>query len=305
MKKTLIVITGTTASGKTALSIDLAKKIGGEIISCDSRQFYKELNIGTAKPSKEEMSGIKHHFINNKNILDEYSAGGFEDEAIECIARLHKNNIQPIMVGGSGLYEKAVLQGLDDFPAISDKSKEEVGKLFQKEGLLGLQDALKEKDPTYFDQVDKKNHTRLIRALEVCIETKRAYSSFTHAKIKNRPFSVLKLAIDWEREKLYERINLRVDMMIGNGLLQEAEALHHHKKLKSLQTVGYKEIFAYIEGKLNLEECIEEIKKNSRRYAKKQLTWHKKDETIHWFYPNEVEKITALLKAKHIKFLDE
>lgn len=281
--KSLIYIAGPTAIGKTKISIELAKKLNTEIISCDSRQFYKELKIGTAPPTQEELSEVKHHFIQNKSINEIYTVGDFEKEAINKINALFNSYDKLIMVGGSGLYADAIMFGLDKFPKIPKEIRDQVNLFYKTHGLTALQELLLEKDPKYYTRIDKNNYVRLIRALEVCIYSGKPYSSFL-GKIKgNRKFISKMAIIDLPREKLYEKINKRVDFMIKMGLEKEVKNLFNYRKYPALNTVGYKELFSFFEGKIKFEEAINEIKKNTRRYAKRQITWLKKYENAMYF----------------------
>ena len=284
--KSLIYIAGPTAIGKTKISIELAKKLNTEIISCDSRQFYKELKIGTAPPTQEELSEVKHHFIQNKSINEIYTVGDFEKEAINKINALFNSYDKLIMVGGSGLYADAIMFGLDKFPKIPKEIRDQVNLFYKTHGLTALQELLLEKDPKYYTRIDKNNYVRLIRALEVCIYSGKPYSSFL-GKIKgNRKFISKMAIIDLPREKLYEKINKRVDFMIKMGLEKEVKNLFNYRKYPALNTVGYKELFSFFEGKIKFEEAINEIKKNTRRYAKRQITWFKKYENAMYFKNN-------------------
>lgn len=295
--KILFSIVGPTGIGKTSLSIILAQRLNTEIISCDSRQFYREMKIGTASPSLEELSLVSHHFINNLSIDQEYSVGDFEKDALKKISELFDKYNQLIMVGGSGLYEKAVNEGLDYFPDIDPNIRKELIKEFQEKGLDYLQDELKKNDPEYYAEVDCSNPTRMIRALEIFRGTGRPYSSFRNNLLRKRNFSTVKIGLTAPREIMYDKINKRVDLMIENGLLEEVISLKNYRHKNALQTVGYKELFEYLDGNISLEFAIEEIKKNSRRYAKRQLTWYRKDESVHWFnYLNTDEIIGFAMK---------
>ncbi|WP_295810562.1 tRNA (adenosine(37)-N6)-dimethylallyltransferase MiaA [uncultured Apibacter sp.] len=295
--KILFSIVGPTGIGKTSLSIILAQRLNTEIISCDSRQFYREMKIGTASPSLEELSLVSHHFINNLSIDQEYSVGDFEKDALKKISELFDKYNQLIMVGGSGLYEKAVNEGLDYFPDIDPNIRKELIKEFQEKGLDYLQDELKKNDPEYYAEVDCSNPTRMIRALEIFRGTGRPYSSFRNNLLRKRNFSTVKIGLTAPREIIYDKINKRVDLMIENGLLEEVISLKNYRHKNALQTVGYKELFEYLDGNISLEFAIEEIKKNSRRYAKRQLTWYRKDESVHWFnYLNTDEIIDFAMK---------
>ncbi len=289
--KYLISISGPTAIGKTGLSVFLAKSIDTEIISCDSRQFFKEMKIGTAVPTAEEMEGVPHHFIGHLSIFDDYSVGDFEKDAISKIEELFKKYDRLIMVGGSGLYEKAVTDGLDEFPEIDKKFREQLNREFSESGIEKLQNELKTVDPEYYKTADIQNPVRVIRALEIFRATGRKFSSFRIGQKTERDFKLIKIGLELPREELYERINKRVDLMMETGLLEEAKQLYPNRNLNSLQTVGYRELFDYFDGKTDLETAISEIKKNSRRYAKRQLTWYRKDDRIVWFRPDEKEEI--------------
>lgn len=295
MKKNLIVIAGPTAVGKTALSIELAKFYNCPIISADSRQFYKEMSIGTAKPTKEEMQDVPHYFIDNISIHDTYNVGQFEREAIDCIETLFKDHEQLILVGGSGLYINAILNGVDEFEEIPSKIREQLIKDYEVKGITFLQDQLKQKDEVYYNQVDLNNPQRIMRALEVCIHNNKPYSSFRTKEKKQRPFDTINILINTDREVLYHRINKRVDIMMQNGLLEEVKALYPNKHLNALNTVGYKELFDFIDGKCTLEEAVNLIKQNSRRYAKRQLTWFNHQGDFETFEPIDLEKLKAYL----------
>lgn len=282
-KNTLITIVGPTAIGKTALSIQLANHFNSSIISCDSRQFFKEMQIGTAVPEENELAAATHYFIQNKSIFEEYNVGQFEKEALAKLSELFKENPIQIMVGGSGLYVNAVLKGLDDFPDVDVSIRKKLTEQLETKGITYLQEQLKKLDFESYSTIAIENPQRLIRALEICIGTKKPYSSFKNKPKTERNFSTIQIGLTAERSVLYERINKRVDIMIENGLLEEAQKLHKHKDLNALQTVGYKELFAYFEGNFTKEFAISEIKKNTRRFAKRQLTWFRKDESILWF----------------------
>ncbi|MBD0776531.1 tRNA (adenosine(37)-N6)-dimethylallyltransferase MiaA [Maribacter sp. ANRC-HE7] len=281
--KTLISVVGPTAIGKTSLAISLAKHYSTEIISADSRQFYKELKIGTAVPSEKELISAKHHCIQHISIFDHYSVGDFEKEAIAILDDLFKTNDIAILVGGSGLYVDAVTNGLDDFPTVPSSYREALNKTLEQSGIGELQHQLRILDEAYYDKVDLENPHRLIRALEICMATGKPYSSFLRKKNVKRPFTTLTIGLKAERETIYNRINQRVDIMIGNGLLEEARQVYPHRTLNALQTVGYKELFNYFDGTWTLDFAISEIKKNTRRFAKRQMTWYRKNEQICWF----------------------
>jgi tRNA dimethylallyltransferase len=282
-KNYLIVIVGPTAIGKTALAIDIAKYFKSDIISCDSRQFYKEMTIGTAVPSKEELTAVKHHFIQNKSIFEPYSVGDFEREALQKLDKLFLKNPVQVMVGGSGLYVNAVIRGFDDFPDIDPKIREQLNSDLKEKGLFYLQEKLKKLDPVQYEKIALNNPQRVTRALEVCIGTGKPYSSFLNQKQNERNFVPIVVGLETEREKMYDRINKRVDLMLQKGLLEEANSLYPHKEINALQTVGYRELFSYFDGEYTLDFAIEEIKKNTRRFAKRQITWFKRTENIQWF----------------------
>ena len=295
MKKNLIVIAGPTAVGKTALSIELAKFYNCPIISADSRQFYKEMSIGTAKPTKEEMQNVPHYFIDNISIHDTYNVGQFEREAIDFIKTLFKDHKHLILVGGSGLYINAILNGVDEFEEIPAHIREQLIKDYEEKGLIYLQEELKLKDEVYYNQVDLNNPQRIMRALEVCIHNNKPYSSFRNKEKKQRSFDTINILINTDREALYHRINKRVDIMMQNGLLEEVKSLYPYKHLNALNTVGYKELFDFIDNKCTLEEAVNLIKQNSRRYAKRQLTWFNHQGDFETFEPTDLEKLKAYL----------
>lgn len=295
----IISIVGPTAIGKTALSIKLAQHYNAEIISADSRQFFKEMTIGTAVPSTEELSGATHHFIQNKSINDAFNVGDFEREAISKIKKLHKDHNIAVMVGGSGLYVKAVTNGLDYFPEVDPNIRTELNKRFETEGLLPLQQQLETLDIETYNTIAIDNPKRVIRALEICIGTGKTYSSFLTRPEKLRNFKTISIGLNAERSIIYDRINQRVDIMIANGLLEEAKRLLPFKNLNALNTVGYKELFEYLEGNITLEFAISEIKKNTRRFAKRQLTWFRKDESIKWFdYETDLDTIISYINQQ-------
>ena len=287
--KYLITIIGPTAIGKTSLSIALAQQFQCEIISCDSRQFFKEMHIGTAVPSDEELAAAPHHFIQNKSIFENYSVGDFEKEAIAKLNELFKTNDFAILVGGSGLYVDAILKGFDSFPDIDTSVREKVNAKYEQHGISYLQDQLALLDSNYFKKISLENPQtlqnpqRLMRFVEVCIGTGKPYSSFLNQVRNNRNFTPIIIGLEAERSVMYDRINQRVDIMINDGLLAEAEQLYPHKELNALQTVGYRELFAHFDGESTLDFAIEEIKKNTRRFSKRQLTWFKRTENAQWF----------------------
>lgn len=297
-KKFLIVMLGPTASGKTSLSIQLARHFQTEIISADSRQFYREMNIGTAKPTAKEMEEIPHHLIDFLNITEEYSVGKFEKDALECLEEIYTRKETALLAGGSGLYVKALCEGLDQMPVTSEKIRQQLNSIFQQEGLGTLLQKLQELDPEYYNVVDKNNPQRIIRALEVCLSSDRPFSSFRIQKKAIRPFQSIKIGLEWPRKVLYERIEKRMDEMIAGGLLEEAKSLYWFRQFNALQTVGYSEIFDFLEGKYDWPTTIELLKRNSRRYAKRQLTWFKKDKEIRWFAPENQDEIISYLREQ-------
>lgn len=285
----LITIIGPTAIGKTSLSIALANYFGCDIISCDSRQFFKEMRIGTAVPTEEELNAAQHHFIQNKSVFDSYSVGDFEQEALVKLDELFaQNNIQ-IMVGGSGLYVDAVLKGFDDFPDIDENIRKQINSDYELFGIDYLQQKLKESDPDYYQKLTAENPQtlqnpqRMKRFVEVCLGTGKPYSGFIGQKKNQRSFTPIVIGLEAERETMYDRINQRVDIMMNEGLLKEVRTLYPNKHLNALQTVGYRELFDYIDNKVTLDEAIENIKMNTRRFAKRQLTWFKRTENAKWF----------------------
>jgi len=297
-KKYVITLVGTTAIGKTSLGIKLAKHFNTEIISADSRQFFKEISIGTAVPTKEELGQVTHHFIQNLSIFDQYSVGDFEKDALKKINELHKKNNVIILLGGSGLYVDAVLKGLDYFPKVDAQIRKNLKIELEEKGIEKLQNQLKKLDFVSYEDIEISNPQRLIRALEICIGTGQSYSSFLNKKQDKRDFIPIKIGLTTERETIYNRINQRVDLMIKNGLVEEAEKLYKHKELNALQTVGYRELFAHFDNKTTLDFAIEEIKKNTRRFAKRQITWFKRDDKITWFdYQEEIENIVDFLES--------
>jgi len=293
--KYLIVILGPTGIGKTALSIEVAKYLGAEIISCDSRQIYKELRIGTAVPEPHELSAVKHHFIGNKSIFDYYNASLFEEEVIELLEKLHAERDFVVMVGGSGMYIDAVVQGIDYLPTIDQELRADLLEKYREFGIEYLRRELKILDPEYYKIVDLKNPKRILKGLEVSLQTGKPYSSFRINERKPRNFTTVQIGLEMDREILYNRINQRVDKMMQEGLLAEAKQFYEHKALNSLNTVGYKEIFDYLSGEYSLEKAVELIKRNSRHYAKRQLSWFKRDESINWFEPSKKSEILTFL----------
>ena len=279
MNKRLITLSGPTASGKTALSIRIAKTLGAEIFSCDSRQFYKEMSIGTAVPSKRERSEVPHHFIQHKSIQSPYSVGQFEADAMDALEQYFADHDYAILVGGSGLYMHAVVEGIDKFPEVPERIRTTLGERMENNGLEDLQNELQTLDPDYYQKMDIQNPSRVLRALGVSLAAGQPYSSFLGQEKSNRPFSVLPLTVEISRTILYDRINDRVDKMINAGLLQEAKSLYPYRDLNALQTVGYQEIFDFFDQKINLDEAIAKIKQHTRHYAKRQMTWIRRKES--------------------------
>ncbi len=301
MAKTLVVITGPTGIGKTALSIDVARHFKTEIISCDSRQIFREMTIGTAVPTQEELALVPHHFIRSHSIHDNYNVSRYENEALELIDRLFEKHDLLVLTGGSMLYIDAVCRGIDTMPDADPEIRAELKKRLKTEGLESLRLQLRQLDPDYYQTVDLKNPARIVHALEVSIQTGRPYSSFRTNPKKKRPFSILKVGLNCEREELHRRINTRVEKMIDAGLEQEAQNVYAHKLLPSLNTVGYREFFAYFDGESSRDKAIELIKRNSRRYARKQITWFRRDEEFTWFRPDQVSEVIDFIRNKIAK----
>ena len=295
--KNLIVIVGPTGIGKTSLSIEIAKHFNCDIISADSRQFFKEMAIGTAKPTTAELAEAPHHFISNKSIDQKYSAGTFEIDAIAKLKELHKTNDVAILVGGSGLYVNAVCDGIDDIP-FDLEIREQLNKELEEFGAKPLREELKQKDPEHYARMNTKNPQRLVRAIEVCRITGKTYSSFRKNTVKKRDFNIIKIGLNADREVVYNRINKRVDLMMEAGLLDEVKSLEKNKDLNALNTVGYKELFAYLDNEKTLEEAVNLIKQHTRNFAKRQLTWFKKDQITNWFEPNKLNDILNYLDTK-------
>jgi tRNA dimethylallyltransferase len=287
----LLLVVGPTAVGKSDLCIKLAKKFQTEILSCDSRQFYREMNLGTAKPSPEELQAVPHHFINSLSITDPYDVQQYEKEALALLERLFQQHRVVVMTGGSGLFADAIQFGLDDIPAVGADLRQEIIQEYQDKGLGWLKGEVARVDPDYFAVVDRDNPQRLMRALEVCRGTGHPFSSFRVKKKVNRLFQVIKIGLDLPREVLYRRIDQRMDAMVVRGLFEEAASLFAQRELNALQTLGYSEIFGFLEGKYDREETLRLLKRNSRRYAKRQLTWFRKDTSLVWFDPNQLEKV--------------
>lgn len=281
-KKNLISVVGPTGIGKTRLAIDLAKHFDTEIVSCDSRQFFKEMKIGTASPSEEELAEAPHHFIGNLSVEEYYSIGQYEEDALKKLHELFEKYDTVILVGGSMMYEKAVIEGLNDLPEADEENQKKLQGIFEDEGIEKLQEILKELDPEYFSVVDIHNHRRLLRAIDVIWQTNKKYSEQIAVSQESRDFNTIRIGIEAPREELYDRINRRVDVMMEKGLLKEAKSLEKFKNLTALNTVGYAELFKYFDGEWDLDFAVSEIKKNSRRYAKRQLTWYRKADDIHY-----------------------
>ncbi|MBO3697997.1 tRNA (adenosine(37)-N6)-dimethylallyltransferase MiaA [Roseivirga sp. E12] len=296
LKKHLICVVGPTAVGKTAIGIKLAQALQTEIVSADSRQFYRELQIGTAKPDSSELNQVPHHCINSLSIHDNYDVGRYEKEALAKLDELFQHHGQVVLVGGSGLFVDAVCLGLDDLPRVKNGVREGLNSELETKGLDVLVDELKQSDPEYYEIVDRKNPQRVIRALEVIRSTDKPFSSFRKRTPKQRPFEVISVGLELDRGILYRRIDERMDVMIANGLFKEAEGFLPFKELNALQTVGYTEIFGYLEGSYDKEEAIRLLKRNSRRYAKRQLTWFKRNECTEWFNPSNFENIHTYVK---------
>ncbi|MBB6239540.1 tRNA dimethylallyltransferase [Pedobacter sp. AK013] len=296
--KTLISIVGPTAIGKTALAIQLAQHFGTEIISADSRQFFKEMEIGTAKPNAAELAAAKHHFINSHAVSQLFSTGDFEVEGLKILEEIFQNHDLAIMVGGSGLYVNALINGLDEMPDIDLAIRERLNKQFEEEGLTVIQNQLSELDPEYFAKVDQQNPQRMIRGLEVFLSTGQKLSSMLSATKKERPFNIIKIGLNTDRAVLYDRINRRVDQMIADGLVDEVKSLIPFKKYNALNTVGYSELFDYLDGKSSLVDAIASIKQNTRRFAKRQLTWFRRDDELVWFEPHQSAEIINFIEDK-------
>lgn len=291
MAKTLIVITGPTAVGKTAISLDIARHFGIPVINADSRQIYRELKIGTASPTEAEQREVTHYFVGSLDINDYYSASLYEQQVLALLAEQFQINDYALLSGGSMMYIDAVCNGIDDIPTVDEVTRETMKRRLREEGLEALCEELRRRDPEHYEVVDRQNPRRVVHALEICVMTGKTYTSFRKQEKKQRPFRIVKIGLNRPREELYDRINLRVDEMMCNGFLKEAEGLYEHRSLNALNTVGYKELFDYFEGRWTLEEAVERIKGNTRRYARKQLTWYKKDEQIRWFHPDDKQQI--------------
>ena len=293
---TLVVITGPTAVGKTALTIKLAQYYNVPVINADSRQIYRELKIGTAAPTAEQLQQVKHYFVGTKSIDDYYNASMYEQEVMKLLDTHRERSTVHVLSGGSMMYIDAVCNGIDDIPTVRDDIRREMKRRYEDEGLEALCDELRQLDPEHYAVVDLKNHRRVIHALEICHQTGQTYTSFRTQQKKQRPFRIVKIGLNREREELYQRINQRVDQMMQDGLLEEVRGLIDKREANALNTVGYKELFNYLDGLWTLDEAVERIKGNTRRYARKQLTWYKRDEKMRWFHPDQIEEILNYLK---------
>ena len=294
----LITLVGPTAIGKTDLAIQMAQHFSTEIISADSRQIFKEMSIGTAKPSSKDLSLVKHHFINSHSIHEDFSVGQFEKEGLAILTQIFKTNRTAILAGGSGLYVNAITQGFDDLPVAPPSLRKELNDTLSENGITYLQEELQKLDPEYYAEVDIHNPQRLIRALEVYLHTGNKFSALRKNKEKKRPFQIIKIGLKMEREALYERINRRVDLMMEAGLLEEVQTLLPNRHLNALQTVGYQEIFDYLDGKCSLADAVSQIKQNTRRFAKRQMTWFNRDPEINWFEPNQYQSILQFVESQ-------
>lgn len=298
MNKTLIVLLGPTGIGKSELAIQLAHYFNTEIISSDSRQIFRELAIGTAVPPADDLQRVKHHLIHSHSVRDYYNASCFEQDTLRILETIFQEKEAAIMTGGSMMYIDAVCKGIDDIPDADPTIRAELFAQYEKNGIGHLRLQLKSLDPVFYEQVDKKNHMRLLHAIEVCLITGKPFSSLRTGIAKARPFNILKIGLNRDREELYQRINLRVDEMIRSGLEEEARSVFHLRNLPALNTVGYKELFSYFDGETDFEKAVELIKRNTRHYARKQLTWFRRDKDINWFNPNESTEIIDFLNKK-------
>lgn len=296
--KTLFVLIGPTGVGKTELSLSIAEMLGCDIVSADSRQMYADLKIGTAAPTSKELARVRHHFVGQLALTDYYSAARYEEEAMECLSKLFSQNDYALLTGGSMMYVDAVCKGIDDIPTVDAETRSFMMERYEKEGLETLCAELRLLDPEYYRTVDLKNPKRVIHALEICHMTGRTYTSYRTQTCKERPFRIVKIGLRREREELYERINRRVEVMMEQGLLEEVRNVLPYRHLNSLNTVGYKELFMYLDGEWTLDFAIEKIKQNSRIYSRKQMTWFKRDTEIHWFHPDETERIIHFVETQ-------
>lgn len=298
LEKYLIVIVGPTATGKTDLSIEIALKYNAEILSADSRQFYRELSIGTAVPDKDQLLAVKHHFIHNKSVTDYYNSYQYEADAVLLLEKYFLTNQIAVLTGGSGMYVDAVCNGIDLIPDVEPEIREMLMKRLENEGSENLRFELKKRDPEYYSTVDLKNNQRIVRALEVCLQTGKPFSSFRTRTTKERPFKIIKVGLNHERNILYQRINDRVDRMMEEGLLEEAKRMIGYRNFYALKTVGYREMFSYFDKEINLDKAIELIKRNTRHFARRQMTWFGKDKNIRWFNAGDVSGITEFFKIQ-------
>lgn len=297
---TLIVLLGPTGVGKTELSLRVASHVGGPIISSDSRQLYKELVIGTAAPTAEQLARVRHYFVGTLSLTDYYNASQFEEEVLSCLENLFQTSPNVVMSGGSMMYIDAVCNGIDDLPTVSPEIRNRLMKRFEEEGLEPIREELKQLDPIHYNEVDLNNYKRVIHALEICLMTGKPYSELRTNPKKQRPFNILKIGLNRDREELCNRINARVDQMMSDGLLDEARKVYAYKHLNSLNTVGYKELFNYLDGEWTLDFAVEKIKRNTRVYARKQMTWFKRDKDITWFHPDDESRVLSFIDA-HLK----
>jgi len=298
MGKTLVVLAGPTAVGKTSCGLEVARHFGTEIISADSRQIYKETSIGTAVPSPEELATVKHHFIQNISVTESYNASMYENQVLDKLEELFKVHDLVLMVGGSGLYIDAVCEGIDDLPKVDQTLREELQDRLEKEGLDALTQLLLRLDPVSYEKVDLKNHMRVLKALEISIQTGKPYSTFLSDTKKERPFQILRIALDLDREILYTRINRRVEQMMEAGLLEEVKQVQHLKEYTAMKTVGYRELFRVLDEELSINEGVDLIKRNTRKFARKQLTWFRKEKRYHWFSPGNCKKIVDWIETE-------
>ena len=292
------MVVGPTGSGKTDLAVELARRLGTEIISTDSRQFYRGMAIGTAQPEEHHLEAVRHHFVADRNPEDDLSSGGYEREALERLEQIFRTHTTAVAVGGSGLYIDALCRGFDDLPSDTAEVRTELMQRLEKEGLESLVEELRTRDEDYWEVIDRHNPARVVRALEVCIATGRPYSEQRTSPQHKRPFNILKIALQWPREELYDRINRRVDLMMEAGLEEEARRLYPLRHLNALQTVGYKELFEWFDGNISREEAVELIKRNSRRYAKRQMTWFRRDESIHWIERGDINQAWSVVEKE-------
>ena len=294
---TLVVITGPTGVGKSDTAVWLARELNAEIISADSRQLYRDIPIGTAAPTAEQMAEVKHHFVGTLSLEEYYSAAQFEDDVMQLLPQLFARSPYVVMCGGSMMYVDAVCKGIDNIPTISDEIRREVVERFERDGAEAMREELRRLDPVYYNQVDLKNHKRVIHAVEICLQAGRPYSELRTNSVKQRPFRIVKIGLNLPREQLFDRINRRVDIMIQDGLLEEARQVYPFRHLNSLNTVGYKEMFKYLDGEWTLEFAIGKIKQNSRIYSRKQMTWFKRDKDIVWFHPDQQTEIMQYIHS--------